>query len=136
MRSVVKIGNLFTAAANGDVKELEDLLLQGARINDTNSEGYTALQVAAKKGKDDCVTFLLQEGANVNQRDSDGFSALHEAAFFGYDNIARILLSYGIDKTFKNLVLQHWIWLYAMATGLLCTCLQKAIPPIKDFIRK
>ncbi|KAF1794792.1 Ankyrin repeat-containing domain [Phytophthora cactorum] len=100
MSVVVKIEDLFTG--NGDVKELVALLEQGARINDTDREGYAALQVAAKKGRDDCVAFLLQEGADVNQRDSDGFSALHEAAFFGHDNIARILLHHGADKTFVN----------------------------------
>ncbi|KAG6973216.1 hypothetical protein JG687_00001020 [Phytophthora cactorum] len=100
MSVVVKIEDLFTG--NGDVKELVALLEQGARINDTDREGYAALQVAVKKGRDDCVAFLLQEGADVNQRDSDGFSALHEAAFFGHDNIARILLRHGADKTFVN----------------------------------
>ncbi|OWZ22329.1 hypothetical protein PHMEG_0002990 [Phytophthora megakarya] len=139
----VKIEDLFTAAAgNGDVKEMASLLEQGARINDIDvsystksksivsaqltdghqqKEGYAALQIAAKKGHDDCVAFLLQEGADVNQRDtklthewtksyttydishqSDGFSALHEAAFFGHDNIARILLRHGATKTFVN----------------------------------
>ncbi|KAF4047155.1 tRNA pseudouridine synthase [Phytophthora infestans] len=101
--SFVKIEELFTAAAgNGDVKELAALLEQGARINDTDKEGYAALQAAVKKGCDDCVVFLLERGADVNQRDSDGFSALHEAAFFGHDNIARILLRHGADKTYTN----------------------------------
>ncbi|KAE9045679.1 hypothetical protein PR003_g86 [Phytophthora rubi] len=100
---LVKIEDLFTeAAGDGNVKELVSLFEQGARINDTDKEGYAALQVAAKKGRDECVTFLLQEGADVNQRDSDGFSALHEAAFWGHDNVARILLRHGADKTFVN----------------------------------
>ncbi|KAG6609320.1 tRNA pseudouridine(38-40) synthase [Phytophthora cinnamomi] len=103
MSVVVKIEDLFTeAAGEGNIKELATLIEQGARINDTDKEGYAALQVAAKKGRDECVAFLLQEGANVNQRDSDGFSALHEAAFWGHDNVARILLRYGADKTFIN----------------------------------
>ncbi|KAG7401903.1 hypothetical protein PHYBOEH_009483 [Phytophthora boehmeriae] len=103
MSVVVKIEDLFTeAAGDGNVNELASLLEQGARINDTDKEGYAALQVAAKKGRDECVAFLIQEGADVNQRDSDGFSPLHEAAFWGHDQIARLLLRHGADKTFVN----------------------------------
>ncbi|KAE9030802.1 hypothetical protein PF011_g444 [Phytophthora fragariae] len=135
MSLLVKIEDLFTeAAGDGNVKELVSLLEQGARINDTDKEGYAALQVAAKKGRDECVTFLLQEGADVNQRDSDGFSALHEAAFWGHDNVARILLRHGADKTFVNSAQQHWTWRFGMATGLSRTCSLKAIQSSAGFI--
>ncbi|KAJ0410955.1 hypothetical protein ATCC90586_004308 [Pythium insidiosum] len=99
--SVVKIEDAFTeAAARGDVKTLTALLEQGANVNETDKEGYSALQVAAKKRRLEAVEYLLQSGADVNQRDSDGFSALHEAAFNGDADIVRVLLKAGANKTF------------------------------------
>lgn len=83
------------AAAAGNAATLEELLANGARINDTDvsfkciepvleqlqkhryssyyglvqNEGYSALLMATKHGHYHCVELLLAAGADVNQRD-------------------------------------------------------------------
>ncbi len=61
-----------------------DLLLKaGAKIEETSSNGWTALIFAAIRGKDDCIDILLKAGAKIDGTDNDGGTALMNAAFFG-----------------------------------------------------
>lgn len=58
-------------------KEVVRLLLNaGAKIDERNDSGETALIVAAKSGEPEIVRMLIKAGANVNARDEDGRSAL------------------------------------------------------------
>ena len=56
------------------------LVEKGARLNDTDTLGKTALIQAAYKGHPDTVSFLLQQGANPNAETKQQWTALMFAA--------------------------------------------------------
>ena len=49
----------------GDVAEVEKSLANGVDVNQTDDEGYSALQAAAENGYLDVVKLLVEKGANV-----------------------------------------------------------------------
>ena len=75
--------------------EMIQLLTEfGADVNATNSEGITALMVAAAKGCVPIVQCLVNNGAALNASDSKGSTALVFAAKWGFLSVVSILLSY------------------------------------------
>ena len=55
------------------------LLKGGARINDANKSGYTALMLAARAGHTEVVESLLAAGANKYLKDGSGQNAADHA---------------------------------------------------------
>ena len=54
---------LINAAWTGDVEKVQQLIEQGADVNDRNKEGKTALNLAREEGNTDIVNLLLEAGA-------------------------------------------------------------------------
>ncbi|EOR10921.1 ankyrin repeat domain-containing protein [Acinetobacter tandoii] len=52
----------------GDVEQVEQLLLDGADPNQTDEEGYSALQAAAENDHLDVVKLLVSKGARIDHR--------------------------------------------------------------------
>ena len=52
----------------GEVTEVEKSLANGVDVNQTDEEGYSALQAAAENGYLDVVKLLVANGANVNYK--------------------------------------------------------------------
>ena len=52
----------------GDVEQVEQLLLDGADPNQTDEEGYSALQAAAENDYLDVVKLLVSKGARIDYR--------------------------------------------------------------------
>ncbi|KAF8251532.1 ankyrin repeat protein [Wilcoxina mikolae CBS 423.85] len=75
-----------------DLKAMRLLLENGAKINDTNREGQTALHVAAGAGQEEAVRFLCEMGADVDIADKEGNTARDLAVRKGFGGIADILL--------------------------------------------
>ena len=66
-KELAAAGSIFAAAEVGDLEALNKLLAaDGADVNATNKSGYTALQLAVRKGQQDAAALLLEKGANVN----------------------------------------------------------------------
>lgn len=78
---------------------IKNLLEKGVNIHaqDHSHGTSSALQLAARHGKEDAVRLLLFEGADVHAKDGDGATALHRAAISGREQIIRMLLDYGAD---------------------------------------
>ena len=92
------------------------LLEAGADVNVQNSDGQSALMLAATEGCDELVRLLLDAGADVNAQDSSGRSALMLAAEEGNDDLVRLLLDAGAnDKT--QCCLGHTALSYAAECG-------------------
>jgi hypothetical protein len=87
---------LMIGAWDGNIPMMELFLARGADINQTNSLGEQALQLAAWRGHTEAVAWLLDHGAAVN-REGKQWSALHYAAFAGHDDLLKLLLSRGGD---------------------------------------
>ena len=60
------VGNIFAAAEVGDLVAIKKHIENGVDLNATNKQGYTALQMAVRRGQKDATALLLKNGANVN----------------------------------------------------------------------
>lgn len=49
----------------GDITKVEEALANGNDVNQTDDEGYSALQAAAENGYLNVVKLLVEKGANV-----------------------------------------------------------------------
>ena len=100
--------SLILAAKRGYYDTVKELLGNGANVNQTNKDGWTALHGAAFNGHTDIVRLLLKWGANVNQADDSGMTVLSMAAAKGHIDTVRLLLDqkYGVHMNVEaNLAL-------------------------------
>lgn len=89
---------LHEAIANGDFKEFEHLVKEGAPMEIKNPHGLTALQVVCTKQDVEMVSTLLRAGCQVNAKSSSGGkTALALAAFVGHFDIFEMLINHGAD---------------------------------------
>jgi hypothetical protein len=93
---------LMTAARNGNLQMVDELLKRRANHLIRNKYGDTALMIATISGHLAVVKRLVEMGGPQENR--DGWSPLHYAAFGGQVEIARYLLSKGagIDMPAPN----------------------------------
>lgn len=85
---------LMTAAANGNARLVETLLILRANILKNNKYGESALALAALNGHQEIVRILVEAGARIN---ASGWGALHYAVFNGQADIVRYLVEQGGD---------------------------------------
>lgn len=91
---------LVVASSQGQISIMELLILKGASVNETDSEGITPLSWACIKNQESCVQFLLKHNdLNVHKEDNRGRTCLHHAAMTGNDQILTDIL----DKTDANI---------------------------------
>jgi ankyrin repeat protein len=95
---------LTTAAYNGDVKLLDELLSTGYQVNAMDKRtGRNALHEACITGNEHVVRCLFRHGCNVHIRTMLGReSCLHLAAQHGHDLICKMLLKRGIKPDRLN----------------------------------
>jgi len=86
---------IHEAARNGDVDRIEQLLAQGADLEERDQTQETPLISAALAGQLDTVGSLISKGADVHARNDRGLTALHAAAYGGYPKIVRLLIEHG-----------------------------------------
>ena len=91
---------LITAAGGGDLAGVCEHLRRGAEVDGLGSSrrwsGWSALMVAAGKGRLEVMRLLLANGAQLDGRGVDGWTALHRAAGWGGQvEAARLLLDRG-----------------------------------------
>ena len=90
--SIEEMNRQLSAALNADnLNEALRLVNAGANIEATNSNGYTALMIAAGGGHADAVTTLLAKGANIEATNNDGYTALMLASQKGKTEIVKII---------------------------------------------
>ncbi|MHB9147539.1 MAG: ankyrin repeat domain-containing protein [Candidatus Amoebophilus sp.] len=68
--------NLIEAIINKQPEIIKLLLEKGAKVDDQNNKGETALMCAVQEGDIDTVSTLLEQGTDVNKKDLQGFTAL------------------------------------------------------------
>ena len=83
---------LLTAAANGHLAMVRELLKRGASIDLPSGLGWTALLHAACGGHLSVVLVLLQHSANTDLQEIDGYTALMAAADQGHEACVQALL--------------------------------------------
>lgn len=76
------------AAEEGNFRGVSDLLSKNINLIDKqDSQGNTALHLAAKKGRGSLVALLLSRGARLDFKNNDGNTPLHLAAMAPYNRI-------------------------------------------------
>ncbi len=93
---------LASAIADGNLKEIKEVLGIGARINARSSAGALPLSDAALHGRLEIVKYLIQRGANIKATNKDGNSPLLVAAFMCRTEIVKLLLEQGASPLSKN----------------------------------
>lgn len=92
----VEAPDIFEAAKLGDGQRVSECLSAGAKVDQPDTTGATALQWAALGGHDHIVKLLIDAGADVNVAESSsGMSPLHGAARWNRLTSARLLLANG-----------------------------------------
>lgn len=95
---------LLTACAQGDLALVNLLLSQGADVNSTGGDGFSALHYATAAGCVEVVKTLIEAGTNLNaQPKKNGLTPLHFAAHSARVLDAAItLLNAGADVTLTD----------------------------------
>ena len=82
---------LFQACKSGSIKNVRDLVAQGACINAIN-EDSTPLHAASYNGYLNIVEFLIKRGAGIEAEDINQYTALHFACQEGHYAVAKKLI--------------------------------------------
>ena len=103
VETTAEAGNVWKAAAQGDITALELYAATGAPLDVPDPTlGTTPLAWAALHGHVDAVEWLLDNGAGVDTRNGDGSTALHSAAFMGRAEIVQLMLERGADPNARH----------------------------------
>lgn len=87
------LSRVLDASERGDETELQVLLPElDVSVNIPNSDGDTALHLAALCGHTGCARLLLGSGARADLRDENEGVPLHDAAAGGYQDLVQLLL--------------------------------------------
>ncbi|MCH7313798.1 ankyrin repeat domain-containing protein [Acinetobacter sp. ANC 3882] len=78
-------------ASLGDVEQVEQLLAEGTDPNQTDDDGYSALQAAAENDHLAVVKLLVGKGANVAYKGE--YTALQLAEMANHDEVVAYLKS-------------------------------------------
>ena len=105
---------LFAAAQNGNLAEVNRLLAAGANIEAENVNKATPLYIAALKGHTAIVERLLAAGANKEAQDVNKHTPLFVAAFNGHTAIVERLLAAGANKDAENVNKQTPLYIAAL----------------------
>jgi ankyrin repeat protein len=96
----ITLNDAFCATAKEGKNELVEFLYKkGLDVNYQNSEGHTALHLAAASGNADTVDFLLKNGANIELKSKTGGNILHFAAISSNPELLRDLIEKADDAS-------------------------------------
>jgi len=94
--------SFLSAAANGDISKVEQLVQKGISINTQGEMNRTALHLASLYGRVDVVIYLIDKGVDLNIKASGGEVPLHLAVLNGHTSIVEYLLGEGCDWKIQN----------------------------------
>ncbi|XP_076116053.1 uncharacterized protein LOC143083656 [Mytilus galloprovincialis] len=93
---------LLTAATDGNLRDVELCVKNGASLECTDDFGKTPLMHAAYKGHMEIIRNLATHGCNLEATDMDGARALHHAAENGQIEVAKWLIGHGCSPWVKT----------------------------------
>ena len=95
--------HVIQAVMDEDMELLQQLVAEGADMEEKDSDGYTALQYAVTWGDIEAAEWLLDNGADVNTADNWGSTPLMNAVYNAAGvEMAQLLLENGADPTLKD----------------------------------
>jgi ankyrin repeat protein len=93
---------LVEAAQRNKFSPVAQLLDMGAEVNRGDTNGVTALLVAAKCGNSDLIELLVKAGADINLSDKWKTTPLMEAVFHGHFGAVKLLIKKCAEVNAKN----------------------------------
>jgi len=92
--------------ANESTPIVAELILAGANIHATGTNGWTPLHMAAARGQVEKARLLIDAGSDVNRRKEIDASEtpLMEAAFTGQSSAVLLLLKHGADPSMRDTI--------------------------------
>jgi Ankyrin repeats (3 copies)/Ankyrin repeats (many copies) len=116
-----RITALHSAAEDGDLSLLSNLLLLGAEVDARDRGGASALFCACEAGHAGAVATLLSSGASATLRNAAGEAPLYIAALRGHERVVEVLLNYCVEMGIKwqdqRLYGDGWTPLHAAAVS-------------------
>lgn len=97
VRGVGRLSPLLCAGENGLVPVLSKLLELKADINDQTDYGFTALSLAALRGKIDAAKYLVSMRADIHIKTECASPLLHQACESQSTDMVRFIISLGVD---------------------------------------
>ena len=101
---------LHIAACYGQ-EQIAKLLVEyygDVHVNETKTDGWSPLMIAAKNGHLDVAGLLMRRKARVDLKNQDGETALHIAAFYGQMQLAQLLLDHYGNVYIDEMRLDGW----------------------------
>lgn len=89
--------DLYSAAREGDLDKVHQLLDSGADVDQANIVGVTPLWIASEHGHKDVCALLLDRGADVDQADQAENTPLYMASKNGHREVCAVLLNRGAN---------------------------------------
>ena len=93
---------LHEASQDGDTELVEQLIENGADVNESDRHRLTPLHHACAKGKTETAITLIEMGANINALDRYNMTPLHHACVEGKTETAEALIEMGADIDAKT----------------------------------
>ena len=93
---------IHSAARNGNLKRVKELLNQGVPVNSRDEYSFTPLHFAAYRGRLNVVQELLRRGAHLNPRTFTGRTPLHIASHI-HPYVVHALLKAGANPRYRNM---------------------------------
>ena len=94
---------IILAAIRGHNRIVHELISAGARVDESNNQGRTALMKAAEYNQVHTVVLLLDSGCSISKADRKGNTALHVAAQRGFYEVAEVLLRHAAPQHLRNI---------------------------------
>jgi len=90
------VHRLCPAAVTGNLSKLESIESEGVDLNLANTDGRTALHLAASEGLEKTVEWLLNRGVNPSAVDRNGSTPLMEAQRARHSEVIKLLSGKGV----------------------------------------
>ena len=93
---------LMRAAKEGRLEIVEELLLRGADLSVTNTDGCNALWLACYNGSHAIIETLIAAGIDIDLQNGNGASALMYVSSNSKPDLVELLLEKGANAKLKN----------------------------------
>ncbi|NXI23215.1 PP16A phosphatase, partial [Sterrhoptilus dennistouni] len=99
-----RIEEARAATERSMLREIRELIQDGADLDVPGAHGATLLHVAAANGYMEAAELLLEHRARPDARDHDGWQPLHAAACWGQVQLVELLVAHGAELGAKSLL--------------------------------